>query len=85
MLNKVIHKHSELLSACIALQEKTDEMNERINETLSVSGSLLVKLFAREKKEYDSFVKVNEEVTQYALKEARSGRIRLERINMNIA
>ena len=55
-------------------QEKTDEMNERINETLSVSGSLLVKLFAREKKEYDNFVKVNEEVTQYALKEARSGR-----------
>ena len=55
-------------------QEKTDEMNERINETLSVSGSLLVKLFAREKKEYESFVKVNEEVTQYALKEARSGR-----------
>ncbi|MBQ3666098.1 MAG: hypothetical protein II919_08345 [Lachnospiraceae bacterium] len=25
-LNKVIHKHSELLSACIALQEKTDEI-----------------------------------------------------------
>ncbi len=55
-------------------QEKTDEMNEKINETLSVSGSLLVKLFAREQKEYDSFVKVNEEVTQYALKEQRSGR-----------
>ena len=55
-------------------QEKTDEMNERINETLSVSGSLLVKLFAREKKEYDRFVEVNEEVTQYALKEQRSGK-----------
>ena len=55
-------------------QEKTDEMNERINETLSVSGSLLVKLFAKEKTEYDRFVKVNEEVTQYALKEQRSGK-----------
>lgn len=55
-------------------QEKTDEMNERINETLSVSGSLLVKLFAREQKEYESFVKINEEVTQYSLKEQRSGR-----------
>ena len=55
-------------------QEKTDEMNEKINETLSVSGSLLVKLFAREEKEYESFVNVNEEVTQYALKEQRSGR-----------
>ncbi len=54
-------------------QEKTDEMNERINETLSVSGSLLVKLFAREKKEYDRFVEVNEEVTKYSLKEQRSG------------
>ena len=55
-------------------QEKTDEMNQLVNETLSVSGSLLVKLFTREKKEYDRFVKVNEEVTQLALKEQRSGR-----------
>ena len=55
-------------------QAKTDEMNERINETLSVSGSLLVKLFAREKKEYDKFVEINEEVTKYALKEKRSGK-----------
>ena len=56
-----------------AHQEKSDEMNGLINETLSVSGSLLVKLFTREKEEYDRFVKVNEEVTQLALKEQRSG------------
>lgn len=55
-------------------QEKNDEMNQLINETLSVSGSLLVKLFTREKKEYDRFVDVNEEVTQLALKEQRSGK-----------
>ncbi|MBQ6809069.1 MAG: ABC transporter ATP-binding protein [Firmicutes bacterium] len=53
-------------------QAKQDEMNQLINETLSVSGSLLVKLFSREKEEYDRFVQVNEEVTQLALKEQRS-------------
>ncbi|MBR2582066.1 MAG: ABC transporter ATP-binding protein [Oscillospiraceae bacterium] len=55
-------------------QAKNDEMNQLINETLSVSGSLLVKLFTREKKEYDRFVDVNEEVTQLALREQNSGR-----------
>jgi len=55
-------------------QEKTDEMNQIINETLSVSGSLLLKLFTREEKEYTNFVRVNEEVTRYALKEQRSGK-----------
>ncbi|MBQ9685819.1 MAG: ABC transporter ATP-binding protein [Oscillospiraceae bacterium] len=55
-------------------QAKSDEMNQLINETLSVSGSLLVKLFTREKQEYDRFVQVNEEVTQLALKEQRSGK-----------
>ena len=54
-------------------QAKADEMNQLINETLSVSGSMLVKLFTREKEEYDRFVKVNEEVTQLSLKETRSG------------
>ncbi len=54
-------------------QEKNDEMNQLINETLSVSGSILVKLFTREKQEYDRFVKMNEEVTQLSMKESRSG------------
>lgn len=55
-------------------QAKSDEMNQLINETLSVSGSLLVKLFTREKAEYERFVQVNEEVTQLALREQRSGK-----------
>ena len=55
-------------------QEKNDEMNQLVNETLSVSGSLLIKLFTREEKEYERFVQVNEEVTQLNLKEQRSGR-----------
>ena len=55
-------------------QAKTDEMNQVINETLSVSGSMLVKIFTREEDEYKKFVKVNGEATEIALKERRSGK-----------
>ena len=55
-------------------QAKNDEMNQVINETLSVSGSMLVKIFTREEKEYEKFVKVNSEATDLALKERRSGK-----------
>ena len=55
-------------------QAKNDELNQLINETLSVSGSMLTKLFTREQSEYDRFVKVNGEVTKLALKEQLSGR-----------
>ena len=55
-------------------QAKNDEMNQLINETLSVSGSLLVKLFTREAREYERFVSVNDEVTRLALREQNSGR-----------
>ena len=54
-------------------QEKSDEMNQLINETLSVSGSMLVKLFTREKKEIEKFKNVNEEVSRLSMKEMRSG------------
>ena len=55
-------------------QAKNDELNQVINETLSVSGSMLVKIFTREEEEYKNFVKVNEEVTDINLKEQRSGK-----------
>ena len=55
-------------------QVKNDEMNQVINETLSVSGSMLVKIFTREESEYEKFVKVNSEATEIALKERRSGK-----------
>ena len=55
-------------------QAKNDELNQVINETLSVSGSMLVKIFTREEKEYEKFVKVNGEATDIALKERRSGK-----------
>ena len=55
-------------------QAKNDEMNQLVNETLSVSGSLLVKLCAREKREMERFEKVNDEVTRLSMKEQRSGK-----------
>ena len=55
-------------------QAKHDEMNQLVNETLSVSGSLLVKLCAREKREMERFEKVNDEVTRLSMKEQRSGK-----------
>jgi len=54
-------------------QAKTDEMNQLINETLSVSGSLLVKMFTREEREFEKFRAVNEEVTNLSMRETRSG------------
>jgi len=54
-------------------QAKTDEMNQIINETLSVSGSLLVKMFTRERKAEDDFRAVNGQVRDLAMKETRSG------------
>ena len=54
-------------------QEKNDDMNQLINESLSVSGSMLVKLFTREEREYERFRKVNSELTALNLKEQRSG------------
>ncbi len=56
-------------------QAKSDELNQKIDETLSVSGSMLVKIFTRENKEYDDFTKINKEVTDLNLKEQRSGQL----------
>ena len=61
------------LKLLLESQAKNDEMNQLINETLSVSGSLLMKMFTAEKREYERFVGVNEEVTALSLKEQRSG------------
>lgn len=54
-------------------QEKHDELNQQINETLSVSGSMLVKLFTKEKIEYENFKKINNEATKVTIKERRAG------------
>jgi len=67
---KVGKKRWELASKS---QEKHDEMNQLVNETLSVSGSMLVKLFTKEKSEFTRFKAVNDEVTKISIKEHRAG------------
>ena len=54
-------------------QEKNDELNQQINETLSVSGSMLVKLFTKEKTEYKKFREINNQTTKITIKEQRAG------------
>ncbi len=54
-------------------QQKHDEMNQQVNETLSVSGSMLVKLFTKEDSEYNKFKDINNEVTKITVKEQRAG------------
>ncbi len=54
-------------------REKADELNDIINESLSVSGSLLIKLFTQEENLNKSFEKVNRAVTALSVKESRAG------------
>ena len=54
-------------------QAKADEMNQLLSETLSVSGSLLTKMFCAEDREYARFVGVNEQSCALSLRETRSG------------
>lgn len=55
-------------------QKKNDDVNQILSESLSVSGSLLVKLFTKEDAEYDRYKKVNGEITQLNIKENIVGR-----------
>lgn len=63
-------KRWELVSEA---QEKQDELNQHVDETLSVSGSMLVKLFTKEKVEYEKFRKINNETTKITIREQRAG------------
>ena len=55
-------------------QECNDDINGILNETLSVSGQLLVKLFGREKYEYDRYEDVNRRMIRLNIKESMAGR-----------
>ena len=55
-------------------QECNDEINGILNETLSVSGQLLVKLFGRETYEYDRYEKANNRMIRLNIKESMAGR-----------
>jgi len=55
-------------------QECNDEINGILNETLSVSGQLLVKLFGKEKYEYDKYAEANDKMVKLNIKEKMAGR-----------
>ena len=55
-------------------QAKSDEINQILSETMSVSGQMLVKLFTMENREYGKYEKVNGEMTNLKIKERMAGR-----------
>ncbi len=55
-------------------QECNDEINGILNETLSVSGQLLVKLFGKEEYEYNRYEKVNAQMIKLNIRESMAGR-----------
>ncbi len=55
-------------------QACNDEMNGILNETLSVSGQLLVKLFGKETVEYKRYENVNRRMIKLNVKESMAGR-----------
>ena len=55
-------------------QECHDEINGILNETLSVSGQLLVKLFNKEEHEFKKYETLNKKITQLNIKESMAGR-----------
>ena len=55
-------------------QACNDEINGILNETLSVSGQLLVKLFGQEKAEYDRYKEANGRMIRLNIREKMAGR-----------
>lgn len=55
-------------------QECNDQINGILNETLSVSGQLLVKLFGQEQKEYERYEGANRRMIKLNIKESMAGK-----------
>ncbi len=55
-------------------QQVNDEVNGILNETLSVSGQLLVKLFGKEEYEYGRYERANRRMIGLNIKESMAGR-----------
>ncbi len=55
-------------------QECNDEINGILNETLSVSGQLLVKLFGKEEQEYERYEGANRRMIRLHIRENMAGR-----------
>ncbi len=55
-------------------QDCNDQINGILNETLSVSGQLLVKLFGKEKQEFEKYREANYRMIRLNIKESMAGR-----------
>lgn len=55
-------------------QECNDEINGILNETLSVSGQLLVKLFGKEEYEFNKYKEANHRMIRLNIRESMAGR-----------
>ena len=55
-------------------QQKLEQLNQLIQETLSISGSILMKIFTKEKGEYKKFEDINRNVINLQIKESLAGR-----------
>ena len=55
-------------------QEKISELNQIIQETLSISGAILTKIFTKEQDEFEKFEQTNEAVIGLQIKESVVGR-----------
>ena len=56
-------------------QEKYDEANSMLGETLTESGILLVWLFGRQKREYDRFKEISSDLYRLSIREMLAGRM----------
>ncbi|NLV59683.1 MAG: ABC transporter ATP-binding protein [Clostridiales bacterium] len=61
-------------SLTMQVQKSNDKINGILNETLSVSGQQLVKLFTNEQSEYENYRKANEAMTKLNVRESMAGR-----------
>lgn len=64
------------------IQQKRDESNQILNETLSVSGQLLVKLFGREEDENRRYETLNGEIRLLSVQESLTGRLFMSTIQI---
>ncbi|MHB8073092.1 ABC transporter ATP-binding protein [Desulfosporosinus fructosivorans] len=55
-------------------QERISDLNQIIQETFSISGAILTKIFTKEKDEYEKFECMNQEVASLQIRESIVGR-----------
>lgn len=69
---KIVGKNRWMLT--LQSQKKNDEVNQILNETLSISGQQLVKLFTNEERELKKYTRLNDDMLKLRLKESMAGR-----------